>query len=514
MRLPQYAGAFVKQEIDGTLLAVLDEDSLSELGVRSAFHRLKIIHGVQKLRAVAGEAPAQPVGAAAFGVPSWGTPMRSPGTSKGAAAEAIRAAKQEHAAATALQAAERGRRVRARSRAEAQAATRLQSVARGRAARAELAREAAAATVLQRATRSRAERVTRVRLERARQRAVKPLVAWSVAEVSSWLEHTVGLAEYVPLFEQHEVDGTLLSYLDKSSLEELGVPSALHRLKLLTALAQLPAVQHSLEEMAAESDAPAVASGATAASVRRATLALDLDRQVVGDVPRLFGTPSTMPPACSGDDMSEQSLVTARDTPLRALQLVQPTPTRGAAAYRTYAEASPRLRELEHFQQQQLLAHERQQQEQGVLGGLMRYQQHQQHSELLAENELLRQRLEEAELLLATAAASASQRVAGTNAPVLPEAVPPASPSLNASSPHSTTSDNGARGGDSPTLAAFLQPWYEKLREDLDELGVEVVDDFKELDAEDLDRMASKLKKVQAKKFLKHISSVVAASDS
>eukprot|EP01044_Picomonas_judraskeda_P037815 COSAG03_NODE_17355_length_377_cov_1.165468_1_plen_78_part_01 len=78
--------------------------------------------------------------------------MRSPGTSKGAAAEAIRAAKQEHAAATALQAAERGRRVRARSRAEAQAATRLQSVARGRAARAELAREAAAATVLQRAT--------------------------------------------------------------------------------------------------------------------------------------------------------------------------------------------------------------------------------------------------------------------------------------------------------------------------------------------------------------------------
>ena len=42
--------------------------------------------------------------------------------------------------------------------------------------------------------------------------------------------------------------------------------------------------------------------------------------------------------------------------------------------------------------------------------------------------------------------------------------------------------------------------------------GVEAVDDFKELDADDLEGLASKLKKVQAKRFLKHISTVVATS--
>jgi hypothetical protein len=153
----------------------------------------------------------------------------------------------------------------------------------------------------------------------------------------------------------------------------------------------------------------------------------------------------------------------------------------------------------------------------------MRYQQHQQHqhqqyqqqySELLAENEQLRQRLEEAEKLLASASTGTpgSQRDVGSNEIALPEAVPPAS-HLSDAVGHSgggANSDNDARG-DSPTVAAFLHPWYERLREDLDELGVEVVDDFKELDADDLEGMASKLKKVQAKKFLKRISTVVAA---
>ena len=146
----------------------------------------------------------------------------------------------------------------------------------------------------------------------------------------------------------------------------------------------------------------------------------------------------------------------------------------------------------------------------------MRYQQHQQHqqhqqySELLAENEQLRQRLEEAELLIASAStgSSASQR-AGSNETGLPEAVPPLPPSSLSSHAMGTTSENDACG-DSPTVAVFLRPWYERLREDLDELGVEAVDDFKELDADDLEGLASKLKKVQAKKFLKHVSTVVA----
>eukprot|EP01043_Picozoa_sp_COSAG02_P102246 COSAG02_NODE_38271_length_431_cov_0.620482_1_plen_72_part_01 len=54
------------------------------------------------------------------------------------------------------------------------------------------------------------------------------------------------------------------------------------------------------------------------------------------------------------------------------------------------------------------------------------------------------------------------------------DAIP--SRSSASSSLKSSTSDNDARG-DSPTVAVFLHPWYERLREDLDELGVEVVDD-------------------------------------
>jgi len=174
--------------------------------------------------------------------------------------------------------------VRKQQKEEAEAATRLQSIARGRLARAQQAREGEAAVVLQRAARERAQRIESDRAEReidraerALQQSVKPLINWSVAEVISWLEHSVGLPQYVELFERHEVDGALLSYLDKVALEELGVPSALHRLKLLTSLAQLPAVQQCLADMSAASDAPAVPSGATTAEVRRSALGL-MDR--------------------------------------------------------------------------------------------------------------------------------------------------------------------------------------------------------------------------------------------
>ena len=154
----------------------------------------------------------------------------------------------------------------------------------------------------------------------------------------------------------------------------------------------------------------------------------------------------------------------------------------------------------------------------------MRYQQHQQHQqhqqqycELLAENEQLRRRLEEAEVLLASAStgSSALQRDLGIDETAPPEAVPPESPSSKAvgRAGGGTTSKSDACS-DAPTVAVFLHPWYERLREDLDELGVEVVDDLKELDADDLEGLASKLKKVQAKKFLRHVSTVVAASTS
>ena len=47
---------------------------------------------------------------------------------------------------------------------------------------------------------------------------------------------------------------------------------------------------------------------------------------------------------------------------------------------------------------------------------------------------------------------------------------------------------------------------YDTLQVDLEELGVESVEDLKELDEEDIEALAAKLKKVQAKKFAKKIA--------
>ena len=60
------------------------------------------------------------------------------------------------------------------------------------------------------------------------------------------------------------------------------------------------------------------------------------------------------------------------------------------------------------------------------------------------------------------------------------------------------------------TLEEFLGAAHAPLRSDLDELGVEEVEDLKELEAEDIERLSAKLKKVQAKKFAKKIAALQA----
>ena len=52
---------------------------------------------------------------------------------------------------------------------------------------------------------------------------------------------------------------------------------------------------------------------------------------------------------------------------------------------------------------------------------------------------------------------------------------------------------------------------YAALQEELEELGVEAVDDLKELEAEHIERLAAKLKMVQAKKFAKKIDELQSA---
>ena len=58
------------------------------------------------------------------------------------------------------------------------------------------------------------------------------------------------------------------------------------------------------------------------------------------------------------------------------------------------------------------------------------------------------------------------------------------------------------------SIAELLGAAYDTLQGDLDELGVESVEDLKELDEEDVEVLVAKLKKVQAKKFAKKIAAL------
>ena len=57
-------------------------------------------------------------------------------------------------------------------------------------------------------------------------------------------------------------------------------------------------------------------------------------------------------------------------------------------------------------------------------------------------------------------------------------------------------------------VAELLGAAYAPLQTDLEELGVESVDDLEELEADDIERLAAKLKKIQAKKFTKTIAAL------
>ena len=292
----------------------------------------------------------------------------------------------------------------------------------------------------------------------------------AIAEVISWLEHSVGLPQYVELFEMHEVDGALLSYLDKVALEELGVPSALHRLKLLTSLAQLPAVQQCLAEMSAASDAPAVPSGATTEDVRRSTLGLmDRSGNSAHDAMTEQSRRDTLhgqvyPEGAAAGQWSGLPPSSPWGTPMPEPERgwVTASPSLVMASAPVLGNASP-AQSLAVYQQHQYQLQERAQQEQGPLGGLMRHQRYQhqlQQSDesLRVENEDLRQRLQQAEEYIIVAAAE-QQRAAS-----------PLPPAETAAIPQAATAAAAVAGSPiSPALAAFLGPaWYDQLRADLE----------------------------------------------
>ena len=55
-------------------------------------------------------------------------------------------------------------------------------------------------------------------------------------------------------------------------------------------------------------------------------------------------------------------------------------------------------------------------------------------------------------------------------------------------------------------LEVFLGAAFAPLQAALEDLGVEAVEDLRELDAEDIEQLSAKLKKVQAKKFQRELS--------
>ena len=63
------------------------------------------------------------------------------------------------------------------------------------------------------------------------------------------------------------------------------------------------------------------------------------------------------------------------------------------------------------------------------------------------------------------------------------------------------------------STAELLGAAFDTLQADLEELGVESVEDLKELEEEDIEALAAKLKKVQAKKFAKKMAALQALGD-
>jgi hypothetical protein len=69
---------------------------------------------------------------------------------------------------------------------------------------------------------------------------LKGLSSYNVAAVSEWLSR-VGLSQYVSLFKEHHVDGSLLEMLEDSDLVELKIPLSITRKKILSEISKLKA---------------------------------------------------------------------------------------------------------------------------------------------------------------------------------------------------------------------------------------------------------------------------------
>ena len=91
----------------------------------------------------------------------------------------------------------------------------------------------------------------------------------------------------------------------------------------------------------------------------------------------------------------------------------------------------------------------------------------------------------------------------------MPEGVPPQPQPEPEPAPPTTPQAAAADG----SLVAFLSPWYDQLRADLDALGVDEVDDLGELEEEEIEQLVNKLKAVQARKLRKKLASVGAGAE-
>ena len=101
-------------------------------------------------------------------------------------------------------------------------------------------------------------------------------------------------------------------------------------------------------------------------------------------------------------------------------------------------------------------------------------------------------------------------RAMGLVAPAAPAPAPLPQPALGlppaAAAPTPVAASSSAASAADDSLTSFLGSWYPALQADLDELGAEEAEDLKGLEPQDIELLASKLKKLQQPKFRKKMA--------
>lgn len=69
---------------------------------------------------------------------------------------------------------------------------------------------------------------------------LKEYESWGINDVCNWLDKTVSLPQYKPVFTELAIDGSLLPHiLDDDLINDFGIKIRLHRVKIINAIKKL-----------------------------------------------------------------------------------------------------------------------------------------------------------------------------------------------------------------------------------------------------------------------------------